>query len=68
MLCKDNTNYFSYLDSLRKSGITNMFGATSFLMDSFHELSEREAAEILICWMKDRGRADDQSDNTKGLQ
>lgn len=30
--------YFDYLDRLRASGVTNMFGAASFLRDEFPEL------------------------------
>lgn len=40
-----------FLDELRKSGETNMFGATPYLMDEF-DLSKREARAILGGWMK----------------
>ena len=44
--------HLEYLDSLRESGITNMFGARPYLMDAFDDLSEDEAKEILQYWMR----------------
>ena len=40
-----------YLDSLRKSGETNMFGAGIYLQEEFG-LDRREARKILLEWMK----------------
>ena len=40
-----------YLDDLRESGVTNMFGAGQYLEDDFG-LSRDEAREILTYWMK----------------
>lgn len=42
--------YWDYLESLRKSGVTNMFGAAQFLEDQF-ELSRQEAKKVLLDWM-----------------
>jgi hypothetical protein len=42
--------YFEYLDELRESGITNMFGAGSYLVDEF-DLTKNEAKDILKEWM-----------------
>ena len=42
----------TYLDELRGSGITNMFGAASFLTASFPELTQSEAREVLKYWME----------------
>ena len=39
-----------YLDELRDSGRTNMFGATPYLMDEF-DLSRKEAMSVLRHWM-----------------
>lgn len=39
-----------YLDTLRGSGVTNMFGAGSWLRDAF-ELEKKDAAIILKYWM-----------------
>jgi len=43
--------YFVYLDELRESGETNMFGAASFLVATFG-LSRKEAMEVTYAWMK----------------
>ena len=43
--------YFEYLDDLRESGETNMFGAASFLMAEFG-IKRKESREILSLWMK----------------
>lgn len=40
-----------YLNDLRESGVTNMYGAVPFLVDEF-DISKQEAREILIEWMK----------------
>lgn len=39
-----------YLDNLRESGTTNMFGAGSYLQEEFG-LDKHEAREILKEWM-----------------
>jgi hypothetical protein len=43
--------YFEYLKSLRDSGVTNMFGAASYLQNEFG-LDKYEAKDILIEWME----------------
>ena len=43
--------YFEYLDLLRESGETNMFGAGEYLQREFG-LDRREARDILMTWMK----------------
>ena len=40
-----------YLDSLRESGVTNMFGAGTYLMERF-SVTKREAHAILSHWME----------------
>lgn len=47
--------HFIYLDELRESGVTNMFGARPYLRGQFLELTEKEAAEVLVYWMKTFG-------------
>ena len=42
---------FEYLNSLRKSGITNMFGASPYLVEKF-DVDEYEARKILSKWME----------------
>ena len=39
--------YFDYLDQLRESGITNMFGASPYLQEAF-DLDRYEAKDILL--------------------
>ena len=42
--------YFKYLDDLRQSGVTNMFGAGPYLAFTF-VITKSEAREILARWM-----------------
>jgi hypothetical protein len=42
--------YFDYLEALRLSGVTNMFGAAPYLQREFG-LSSRQARDILLQWM-----------------
>lgn len=48
--------HLEYLDDLRESGDTNMYGATPFLMREFPDLEEKTAGEILVYWMKTFGK------------
>ena len=43
--------YFEYLEVLRNSGVTNMFGARPYLVEEFG-LSPKEAGTVLSDWMK----------------
>lgn len=43
--------YYVVLENIRKSGITNMFGAAPYLRVLCPELSSMEAREILSNWM-----------------
>lgn len=45
------TEYFEYLDALRESGETNMFGAASYLRDEFPSLDRRSSHIALKAWM-----------------
>lgn len=42
---------FKYLDELRESGETNMFGAGPYVEDEFG-LEEEESKELTIGWMR----------------
>ena len=46
----DTEDYFSYLDDLRDSGVTNMFGAAPYLQEEFG-LDRNAARDILRQWM-----------------
>lgn len=50
---------FLYLNALRKSDRTNMFGATPFLERKF-QLEKGEAKKVLMAWMQ---WANDNPDN-----
>jgi hypothetical protein len=47
---KFDEKYYDFLDGLRESGTTNMFGATPYLKKAF-KLKEEQAKEILLDWM-----------------
>jgi hypothetical protein len=43
--------HLEYLDDLRESGETNMFGARPYLMREFPELDKDQAGKVLSYWM-----------------
>jgi len=45
------TIVFEFLDGLRESGITNMYGAGSYLEDEFR-ITRKESNSLLDEWMK----------------
>lgn len=45
-----DNKYYIYLEMLRRTGVTNMFGATPYLMEEF-DLTKTEAIKILSSWM-----------------
>lgn len=49
----ETKKYFNYLEQLRNSGVTNMFGAIPYLQETFPELRNdwRKAHVILQEWM-----------------
>lgn len=47
-----NEEHLLFLDELRESGDTNMFGARPYLLQEFPWLSKEEAGEILSYWMR----------------
>ena len=50
MIKEEWYEYYVYLEDLRQSGVTNMFGAAPYLQEEF-DLSKKEAREILVNWM-----------------
>jgi len=42
--------YYKYLEELRESGETNMWGATPYLMRRFG-VDRKKASEILLAWI-----------------
>ena len=51
---KKEQRYFDYLEDLRQSGATNMFGASQYLEAAFR-LSRDNARDVLTKWMKYHG-------------
>jgi hypothetical protein len=49
--------HLEFLDDLRESGVTNMFGATVYLVDELG-LDKKVARQVLGYWIKSFGRAD----------
>ena len=48
--------HLTYLDNLRESGVTNMFGAGKYIENSFPELSRQQAKMVLMYWMQTFGK------------
>lgn len=48
-------DHLLFLDDLRESGVTNMYGATPYLMEEFAELNKNQAMKVLIYWMNTFG-------------
>jgi hypothetical protein len=44
--------HLDFLDDLRESGDTNMYGARPYLMDEFPELNKYQASDVLTYWMR----------------
>ena len=49
--------HLTYLDDLRESGATNMFGAGTFVQEEFGT-SRQDSKDILTYWMKTFGQED----------
>jgi len=47
---EDLDEYLEYLDDLRDSGVTNMFGAGAYIREAFG-VAKDEANKILTYWM-----------------
>lgn len=50
-MAKTTNVYWIYLEELRRSGVTNMFGAATYLIAEFG-LERNEAVKILADWMQ----------------
>ena len=53
---------FLYLDDLRESGETNMFGAVKYIQNDF-ELAKPIAQKYLSDWMRNFGKKRNDNDN-----
>lgn len=47
----EKTEVFEYLDELRESGVTNMFGAVPYIEAAF-DVKRSEASKLLGEWME----------------
>ena len=47
---------YEYLDTLRDSGVTNMFGAAPYLMNEFG-MNKYQARDALLDWMENKRTA-----------
>jgi len=45
-------DFLVYLDKLRESGVTNMFGAGQYLQNCFLGLTKFTANKLLVYWMQ----------------
>ena len=48
----DKEDIFQFLDRLRESGATNMFGARPYIMQEYPDLSDTHAGMLLSEWMQ----------------
>lgn len=57
----DNQKYFDYLEQLRQSGETNMYGASPYLQAEFPELryDRNKAGDILLAWIRTFDKRED---------
>jgi len=54
-------NYLVFLDKLRESGVTNMFGAAPYLTKEF-KLTDHQARNVLSYWMLSFGERHPKDD------
>lgn len=52
-----DNKYWVFLENLRKSGVTNMFGSPQYVMDAFG-VDFHRAVEIVSEWMKNYNPTD----------
>ena len=59
----DNQKYFAYLERLRRSGETNMYGAAPYLQAEFPELryDRNKAGDILLAWIRTFDKREDDT-------
>lgn len=58
---KTNNKYWIYLEWLRRTGITNIYGASPYLQNEFN-LDAKEAKQILVSWMQNYNPNDYEKD------
>jgi hypothetical protein len=56
--------YFTFLDDLRESGETNMFGAIPYLQEEFN-INRETAQEVLVSWMNAFEKKEEKVNETR---
>ena len=51
-VCNIKKEHLIFLDDLRLTGVTNMFGAVQYLIDEFPGMTKMQANRVLRVWMK----------------
>ena len=62
-----DNKYWIFLENLRRSGDTNMFGAAPWLMNAF-DLKYDQARNILADWMRNYNPADYDEEDVEDVQ
>lgn len=52
-----DNKYWIFLERLRRSGVTNMYGAAPYLQEAFG-MSSKDAQTVLLEWMRHYNCAD----------
>ena len=50
-ICEEWEEYYKVLEGIRRTGVTNMFGAAPVLRECFPDMSERKSTDILLSWI-----------------
>lgn len=53
---------FEFLDDLRDSGVTNMFGATPYIVEEYPDMDKSTARALLSEWMNTYGERHPKGD------
>ena len=59
--------YWIFLEQLRRSGVTNMYGAAPYIEEEFG-VSSKEAKSILIDWMRNYNPNDYKEEKSEWLK
>lgn len=60
------TQFFDFLDELRESGVTNMFGSSPYVMEAFG-LNRDDASHVVGRWMKTFDRETPPSERVRQM-
>ena len=58
--------HLEFLDVLRESGVTNMFGAASYVEERFENLESGQPEKVLAYWMETFGARHPKEDKQHG--